>query len=91
VRGYDLDRCYAYTDSITDLPMLSTVGHAVAVNPDRELRAAAVAMGWEVRDFHAPVRLRDRLPEPRTAGQALGGVLAAATVGLLVWRYVTRD
>lgn len=33
--GYDLDRCYAYSDSITDLPMLEVVGHPHAVNPDR--------------------------------------------------------
>src|SRR5680860_1248436 len=38
-RGLDLADSYAYSDSITDLPMLGAVGHAVAVNPDRELRA----------------------------------------------------
>ena len=91
VRGYDLDRCYAYSDSITDLPMLTTVGIPVAVNPDRELRAAAMAMGWEVRDFHAPVRLRDRLPNvPAPTGQVAAGLFAAAVVGLLVWRYLSR-
>ncbi|MDX1620295.1 MAG: HAD family hydrolase, partial [Nitriliruptorales bacterium] len=57
VRGYDLDDCYVYSDSITDLPFLNVAGHPVAVNPDRELRAAAIAMGWEVRDFHSPVSL----------------------------------
>ena len=91
VRGYDLDRCYAYSDSITDLPMLTTVGMPVAVNPDRELRAAAMAMDWEVRDFHAPVRLRDRLPDvPAPAGQVAAGLAAAVVVGLLVWRYLSR-
>jgi len=91
VRGYDLDGCYAYSDSITDLPMLTTVGMPVAVNPDRELRAAAMAMDWEVRDFHAPVRLRDRLPDvPAPAGQVAAGLAAAVVVGLLVWRYLSR-
>jgi HAD superfamily hydrolase (TIGR01490 family) len=91
-RGYDLDRCYAYSDSITDLPMLTVVGNPVAANPDRELRAAAVAMDWEVRDFHSPVRLRDRLPDvPTPDGRVAAGVAGAALVGLLVWRYVTRD
>ena len=33
--GYDLARCYAYSDSATDLPMLEAVGHPYAVNPDR--------------------------------------------------------
>ena len=40
--GYDLADCYAYSDSITDLPMLSAVGHPTAVNPDRGLRKAAL-------------------------------------------------
>ena len=37
--GIDLAGSYAYSDSITDLPMLELVGHPVAVNPDRELDA----------------------------------------------------
>ena len=90
-RGYDLSRCYAYSDSITDLPMLSVVGHPVAANPDRELRAAAGAMDWEIVDFTAPVRLRDRLPEVQPAGQVAAGLIGAAVVGMVVWRYVTRD
>ncbi len=91
VRGYDLARCYAYSDSITDLPLLSAVGRPVVVNPDRELRAAAVAMGWEVRDFHNPVRLRDRLPDvPSPTGQVVAGLTAAAVVGLLVHRLLDR-
>ena len=35
--GYDLSRCYAYSDSVSDLPMLDAVGHPVAVNPDARL------------------------------------------------------
>ena len=35
--GLDLAGSYAYSDSITDLPMLEAVGHPVAVNPDKEL------------------------------------------------------
>ena len=33
--GYALEHCYAYSDSITDLPMLEAVGHPTVVNPDR--------------------------------------------------------
>jgi HAD superfamily hydrolase (TIGR01490 family) len=91
VRGYDLSRCYAYSDSITDLSMLSAVGHPTAVNPDRELRAAAAAMDWEVQDFHSPVRLRDRFPEvTRPRGEVLAGAAGALAVGFVLWRYVLR-
>ncbi|GGI07686.1 HAD family hydrolase [Egicoccus halophilus] len=91
VRGYDLDRCFAYSDSITDLPMLTVVGNPVAVNPDRELRAAATAMSWAVRDFHAPVRLRDRLPEvAKPRNEVLAGAVGAMAVGFAVWRFVLR-
>ncbi|MEV0049775.1 HAD-IB family hydrolase [Saccharopolyspora shandongensis] len=49
--GLDLRRCTAYSDSANDIPMLSAVGTAVAVNPDQRLRDIARARGWEVRDF----------------------------------------
>ncbi len=91
VRGYDLTRCFAYSDSITDLPMLSVVGHPMAVNPDKELRAAAEAMSWQIQEFAKPVRLRDRLPEVKPAGQATAGMVGAVAAALLVWRYLTRD
>ena len=61
--GIDLTGSYAYTDSITDLPMLSAVGHPVAVNPDRDLRREAEERGWQVRDFQRPVRLRTRIAQ----------------------------
>jgi HAD superfamily hydrolase (TIGR01490 family) len=47
-RGYDLDRCAAYSDSVSDLPMMERVGTAVAVNPDGELRELARERGWRV-------------------------------------------
>ncbi len=49
--GLDLARCSAYSDSVNDLPMLSLVGNAVAVNPDAALRREARERGWEIRDF----------------------------------------
>jgi HAD superfamily hydrolase (TIGR01490 family) len=49
--GLDLRRCTAYSDSVNDVPMLSAVGTAVAVNPDSELRDVAKERGWQVRDF----------------------------------------
>ena len=52
-RGYSLPRCYAYSDSVTDLPMLETVGNPRAVNPDRALRRVAQQRGWPVLTFGA--------------------------------------
>lgn len=44
--GHDLDNCFAYSDSYSDVPMLSIVGYPVAVNPDRRLRQLARAYHW---------------------------------------------
>lgn len=49
--GLDLARCYAYSDSHNDLPMLSLVGHPCAVNPDKRLRSYAKAQGWQIHDY----------------------------------------
>ncbi|WP_430333912.1 HAD family hydrolase [Rhodococcus sp. ACT016] len=49
--GLNLKRCTAYSDSYNDVPMLSLVGTAIAVNPDADLRELAKNRGWEVRDF----------------------------------------
>src|SRR4029077_12699879 len=86
--GIDLASSYAYSDSITDLPMLELVGNPVAVNPDRELARVAREREWDVRYFQRPVRLRDRVPvPPRGPTLAAGGVAIAAgtAVGVYVW------
>src|SRR5690606_23830390 len=49
--GFDLGQCYAYSDSASDLPMLSAVGHPVAVNPDSKLERHARTHGWPVVIF----------------------------------------
>ena len=61
-RGYDLGRCSAYSDSISDLPFLEAVGVPVAVNPDRALRRHAEAHGWRV------VEVARRRPRWRNPG-----------------------
>ncbi|MGH3326988.1 MAG: HAD family hydrolase [Streptomycetales bacterium] len=82
--GYDLARCYAYSDSVTDLPMLEIVGNPYAVNPDRALRKEAATLGWPVLVFSKPVSLRQRVPSisvppgPVLAATALGAGAAAA-------------
>jgi HAD superfamily hydrolase (TIGR01490 family) len=83
--GYDLAECYAYSDSVTDLPLLEAVGHPHAVNPDKALRRAAVERSWPVLAFRSPVPARRRLPRP-TGPTAWGGMaVAAGAVGYLVW------
>lgn len=87
--GYDLSRCYAYSDSATDLPMLEAVGHPYAVNPDRTLRREANTREWPVLVFDKPVRLKQRLPAfsmpARPALVAAAAVGAAVTAAGLVW------
>jgi HAD superfamily hydrolase (TIGR01490 family) len=68
--GIDLSASYAYSDSVSDLPMLRLVGNPVAVNPDSSLEAVARAEGWRIMRFD---KLGRRL---RIAG-------AAAVLGLL--------
>jgi HAD superfamily hydrolase (TIGR01490 family) len=83
--GIDLGGSYAYSDSITDEPMLRTVGHPVVVNPDRDLARIARAEGWQIEHFDHPVRLRDRMPRPAVGPSiAVGGALAAAG-GVATW------
>ncbi|WP_016906398.1 HAD family hydrolase [Streptomyces xiaopingdaonensis] len=88
--GYDLSRCYAYSDSATDVPMLEAVGHPYAVNPDRALRKEAVVRDWPVLSFSRPVRLKQRIPDfrlpPRSVLTVTAAALgAAATAAGLVW------
>jgi HAD superfamily hydrolase (TIGR01490 family) len=79
----DLDHCWAYSDSATDIPMLAAVGHPVAVNPDRELAKVAKERGWMVEQFRLEVPLRERVPMPAPKhAAAVGG--GAAVVGALV-------
>ncbi len=47
----DLEASYAYSDSVSDLPMLRAVGTAVVVNPDEELARIARDQEWRVMRF----------------------------------------
>jgi HAD superfamily hydrolase (TIGR01490 family) len=88
---YALAHCYAYSDSITDLPMLEAVGHPTVVNPDRGLRRESVARGWPVLEFSRPIPLRDRIPAPSGAAVATSvavgvSALAAGALAYSVFR-----
>jgi hypothetical protein len=79
----DLSRCAAYSDSTNDLPMLSLVGHPVAVNPDSDLKHVAREKGWEIRDFRTG-RKAARVGVPAAAG--MGAVAGGIAVGLALRR-----
>jgi HAD superfamily hydrolase (TIGR01490 family) len=74
----DLTACYAYSDSVSDAPMLRAVGHPVVVNPDAELEQLAREEGWEILRLD---RLGQRLMI--AAGLAVVGVLGAGA-GLIL-------
>ncbi|WBQ04922.1 HAD family hydrolase [Kribbella sp. CA-293567] len=81
--GYDLQASYAYSDSITDEPMLAAVGHPFAANPDKALRRLATERCWPVLDFSKPVALAERtrfheVRRPAVAASVLGVGMAAA-------------
>jgi len=50
-KGYQLDDCFAFSDSYSDVPMLSVVGHPAAVNPDKRLALLAKAYSWPSFDL----------------------------------------
>jgi HAD superfamily hydrolase (TIGR01490 family) len=92
-RGIDLSSSYAYSDSVTDLPMLQEVGHPVAVNADRDLRKEAEASEWEIRTFRRPVPLRRRIAQtavhPKT--RVAAGLMAAVAAAFIVLWIVVRS
>jgi phosphoserine phosphatase len=92
-RGIDLDASYAYSDSVTDIPMLDAVGHAVAVNPDRDLARVALERGWEVRWFTHKVPLRERvgMPAPGPTAAVGGGIAATAAAGVAAYWWLRRE
>jgi HAD superfamily hydrolase (TIGR01490 family) len=86
--GYDLKGSYAYTDSVTDLPMLEAVGHPHAVNPDKALRRTAAERDWPVLTFGRPVHARQRLgalPTPPGPPAVYMAGVAVGAAGLAWW------
>ncbi|HEV2756960.1 MAG TPA: HAD-IB family hydrolase [Actinomycetota bacterium] len=91
--GIDLASSFAYSDSVTDVPMLEVVGNPVAVNPDKGLRRIAVDRGWTIETFRNPVPLRSRLPQLRppevTVANGLAAAAGVAGVAAMAW-WLTR-
>lgn len=78
-RGYDLNLSYAYSDSVSDLPMMELVGHPVAVNPDSELDRIAHERGWPIVIFAR--RTKRAVAFSSVAAASFGAAAAAYALG----------
>ncbi len=65
--GAELRSCYAYADSMSDLPMLEAAGRPVAVNPDVSLNRVARLKHWPVEHWPA-VKGTPKLLVPESVG-----------------------
>lgn len=79
-KSYDLQLCYAYSDSASDLPMLKLVGHPVTVNPDGHLEEVAYEFGWPIVIFAR------RTKRVVAAGSLVGGGAGLGTAAYLLGR-----
>jgi phosphoserine phosphatase len=74
-RGFDLNQCFAYSDSYNDLPLLETVGQPSTINPDAKLRIWATRERWPIHDFR----------RARKINRFLGPVISRlASIGALI-------
>lgn len=79
--GIDMLECHAYSDSINDLPLLESVGHSHAVNPEHELRRIALTRGWPIHEL----RTRRRALLIGIPAGLGGATLFAGGIGLGMW------
>lgn len=80
--GWDLGECFAYSDSITDVPLLEAVGHPVVINPDRQLREIAQERDWPIRSFTHTVQVRTS-----PARLIVPGLIAACSAAGAAWSF----
>jgi len=84
--GISLEGSFAYSDSMTDQPLLELVGHPHAVNPDKDLRELAEERSWPILDFRRQVSLAKRLtrPVPLISGATVAGVIGAGIAWAMI-------
>lgn len=46
--GHELEECFGYSDSYSDVPMLSVVGRPAVINPDAQLLRMARTYQWPI-------------------------------------------
>ncbi len=80
-RGADLADAFAYSNGAEDVPMLESVGHPVALNPDRGLTRHARSHRWPIVHLRAPQRGPTPIATARTA-VAMGSLMATAAAGV---------
>ncbi|GAA4471510.1 HAD-IB family hydrolase [Rhodococcus olei] len=80
-RGADLANAFAYSNGAEDVPMLESVGHPVALNPDRGLTRQARRSGWPIVHLSKPQRGATPLATARTA-VAMGSLMTTAALGV---------
>jgi len=88
--GYELDQCYAYSDSASDLPMLEAVGHPVAVNPDAKLERHARRHGWPIVIFSQQTKSVIRRSMTSAGAISIAGASFAAGAALASGRSGSR-
>jgi len=59
-KSFDLARCYAYGDGLSDRWMLEAVGRACVVNPSAEMQELARRKDWPTVRWHDPKMLTER-------------------------------
>ncbi|WP_034285039.1 HAD family hydrolase [Schaalia suimastitidis] len=87
-QGWDLNESWAYSDSITDVPLLELVGHPVAVNPDAALAKVAKERGWEMMTFKRTIHEDHVGLYVAIAAAVLTGV--SVTAALAAWAIRTK-
>ena len=75
----DLPESYAYSNGHEDLPFLRTAGRPRALNPDRDLEAAARHHGWPMARFRS--RGRPGVGDIARTAAGLAGLVGGFTTG----------